>query len=337
LHIQRTLTYETSQMSILKWPKQPWLAFTDEGMELTPDAEEEELSRHFKSDRSYDLFDAKPDGRGPAPLVLLLFEGGVWRWPTIRKDYQRSVLTGVQLRTVSRSPAVFVVLFDLSSVESIGISSSTLSTVVTLAETRLGPSKINEQSGLSGINKTIRSSEQTFLEYGFDKELINVRNATGRLLRASPEQLQHFQVLRYTEGQHYDLHRDYWDPREFPDVDRFTNSEGFWHQRHATLLWYLSGPLLGGETWFPRAHGGPIPSGDWAACDERGVKVGPNNATAVLFYSLRADGDIDEHSWHCGCPVISGTKWAANSWLMNSPFYSHKRGEQISNHELREL
>merc|ERR1739845_129912 len=91
-----------------------------------------------------------------------------------------------------------------------------------------------------------------------------------------------------------DSHRDYWDPREFPDVPRFTNQEGFWHQRHATLLWYLEPPESGGETWFPRAHGGEIPYGQWMACDDRGAKVSPSNATAVLFYSLRSDGDIDE-------------------------------------------
>merc|ERR1712107_172814 len=109
------------------------------------------------------------------------------------------------------------------------------------------------------------------------------------------------------------------DPREFPDVPRFTGPDGFWHQRHATLLWYLDAPDAGGETWFPLAHGGPIPWNEWVACDSRGAKVYPSNATAVLFYSLRADGDIDEYSWHCGCPVKAGTKWAANSWIHNSP------------------
>lgn len=103
-------------------------------------------------------------------------------------------------------------------------------------------------------------------------------------------------------GQHYDTHRDYWDPREFPDLRRFTNHQGFWHQRHATLLWYLQAPEEGGETWFPRAHGGPVPWGEWTACDGRGAKLSPANATAVLFYNLRADGGIDEFSWHCGCP-----------------------------------
>lgn len=42
------------------------------------------------------------------------------------------------------------------------------------------------------------------------------------------------------------------------------------------------------------------------------VKMG-NDSVAILFYSLYSSGDLDTFSWHCGCPVESGTKWAANS------------------------
>merc|ERR1740139_456772 len=223
-------------------------------------------------------------------------------------------MPGVFLRTVSRLPALFEVYVEAQDGEEVGISPDLLANAIELAEQRLGPSMTEGK-----VDKNMRSSEQTFLPYNTNAKLKKLQEATGELLRAPHENLEHLQVLRYTKGQHYDAHRDYWDPREFPDVPRFRNQEGFWHQRHATLLWYLSPPDAGGETWFPRAHGGPIPYGEWTACDGRGAKVSPSNATAVLFYSLRADGDIDEYSWHCGCPVKAGTKWAANSWLRNSP------------------
>ena len=45
----------------------------------------------------------------------------------------------------------------------------------------------------------------------------------------------------------------------------------------------------GGETWFPRAHGGPVPWDDWTACDDRGVKMG-SSSVAILFYSLYSSG-----------------------------------------------
>jgi len=54
------------------------------------------------------------------------------------------------------------------------------------------------------------------------------------------------QVLRYTLGQFYDAHRDYWDPEEFPDKHRFIHPNSkTWYNRHATLLWYLQRPEEG--------------------------------------------------------------------------------------------
>ena len=40
-----------------------------------------------------------------------------------------------------------------------------------------------------------------------------------------------------------------------------------------------------------------------------------------LVESCRVVGaqDVDSYSWHCGCPVLRGTKWAANSWVWNQP------------------
>merc|ERR1740129_1938777 len=198
--------------------------------------------------------------------MLLLFEGGSWRWPTIRIGYRRDVLPGVWLRTVSRQPALFEVKIDTQEQpEGDGeLSIELLSNVVTIAEKRLVPSSMEGK-----VDKAVRSSEQTFLNYREDPRLKKLEAGTLALLRTTAEHLEPLQVLRYRVNQHYDAHRDYWDPREFPNVPRFTNFEGYWHQRFATLLWYLAAPEGGGETWFPRAQGGPIPTGDWMACDKR--------------------------------------------------------------------
>lgn len=34
---------------------------------------------------------------------------------------------------------------------------------------------------------------------------------------------------------------------------------------------------------------------------------------------LRLAGRVDEASMHGGCPVLAGTKWAANLWVWNGP------------------
>jgi len=301
LGIRDTIRYQTTK-GMLEWRKQPWTLFTAQGGELRPGRESKILDKTFEKARK--------------PVTVLLFEGGVWRWPTMHIGYKRKVMPGIFLTTVSRQPALFEVSIeaDKRGGEEDHLRVDLLANVIELSKRQLEPSSTEGK-----VVKQMRSSYQTFLSYDENSDMRRLHAGTAKLLRAPRENLHEFQVLRYTEGQHYDAHRDYWDPREFPDVPRFTSAEGFWQMRHATLLWYLSGPDAGGETWFPRAHGGPVPYGEWMACDSRGAKVSPRNATAVLFYSLRADGDIDEYSWHCGCPVTSGVKWAANSWLSNTP------------------
>ena len=54
------------------------------------------------------------------------------------------------------------------------------------------------------------------------------------------------------------------------------------------------------------------------AC-EKGFRVKPKKGTAILFYSMLSDGNLDEKSLHSGCPVKEGEKWAANWWFYD-PF-----------------
>ena len=42
---------------------------------------------------------------------------------------------------------------------------------------------------------------------------------------------------------------------------------------------------------------------------------------ALLFYSLKPDGESDVASMHTGCPVLAGTKWTATKWIHTLPFH----------------
>ena len=37
----------------------------------------------------------------------------------------------------------------------------------------------------------------------------------------------------------------------------------------------------------------------------------------------RFTGRVDDMALHGGCPVIEGTKWAANLWVWNGPRYGY--------------
>ncbi|CAE8595649.1 unnamed protein product, partial [Polarella glacialis] len=287
----------------LRWPKQSWGLFTEKGERLKLD----------------DLLHARLLFHAG---VVLLFEGGTWRWPGVRVGYERPLLPGVLLRTVALRPALFEFVFDGGAERfdaasgARGLGPELLKDVVRLAEPRL------KRSLTEGEASSIRTSEQAWMSYGAKPDFQRLKDLTEEALRIPRNYFeQDLQVLRYLKGQLYDAHRDYWDPREFPDTERFLHPQsGTWNMRHATVLWFLQSPEAGGDTWFPRAHGGPVPVGEWTACDDRGVKMGGRNGTiAILFYSLYSNGLIDEFSWHCGCPVQEGVKWAANSWVWNQP------------------
>ena len=55
-------------------------------------------------------------------------------------------------------------------------------------------------------------------------------------------------------------------------------------------------------------------------CQTR-LAVRPRQGEALLFYSQLPSGHVDRRSKHGGCPVLEGTKWAANLWVWNGPRY----------------
>lgn len=98
-------------------------------------------------------------------------------------------------------------------------------------------------------------------------------------------------MVRYLQGQEYAPHYDYLDMPEGT------------HQRLMTLLVYLEPATAGGGTSFPRAF------------QDRGLRVRPKRGSALLFYSQRPDGNLDELALHGGQPVSSGVKWVCNLWV----------------------
>jgi len=124
--------------------------------------------------------------------------------------------------------------------------------------------------------------------------------------------VEDLQVLRYEVNQHYHIHHDYFDPTLHRG---FLQGDG--RNRFITAFFYLTDVERGGETCFPMTDD-PRPITDYSDCT-RGLRVPPKRGKAVIFYSLLADGQrnggLDVASWHGGCDVHNGTKWAANYWI----------------------
>jgi len=182
--------------------------------------------------------------------------------------------------------------------------------------------------------KQVRTSSNTFPNAAGDPVLTGIDERVARLLRlrhhrlsvSSPQyinqveaQMEHMQVVNYQPSQNYEAHRDYFPRELYPSWGELQEDKN----RMATVFFYLNDLKedQGGETFFPRAGGGPLPR-NFADCS-LGMKVQPKLGDAILFYSMHAQGvmrgAVDDFSWHGGCTVNYGEKWGANKWIWNYP------------------
>ena len=97
------------------------------------------------------------------------------------------------------------------------------------------------------------------------------------------------QILRYTPGQEYKAHYDYFS----------STSQAAKNNRISTLIMYLNDVEQGGETFFPKLN----------------LSVTPKKGMAVYFEYFYTDNDLNELTLHGGSPVIAGEKWVATQWM----------------------
>ena len=258
--------------------------------------------------------------------IILLMEGGQFLWPGVRIGFQRvvdlSYIPGVPIRGLSRN----------ATIETLSLYPLVLSVKGFLEfeecdyiQDKATPSMVYSEVTLMDQDKgrpssDFRTSQSTFLISRNDELLTGIDDRTASLVRIRKTHQEHVQVLRYGYTEKYDQHCDYFDPSLYKnDPSTLRTIEGGARNRLATVLWDLSDVDMGGETIFPRFNGAPQPS-SLKDCTN-GLKVKPQRGKVIIFYSLKADGSLDELSLHGACPVESQEqiKWAANKWVWSKP------------------
>ncbi len=265
---------------------------------------------------------------------LWLYTGGQFIWPGVRIGHKTRVpipLEGgaekvVVMTTVALRPAAFVLSGFLSDDECDYV--------------RNYASKRMVRSGLATMDSTatedgVRTSTQTFMERGGSAQIRALEERAHNLTRLPYPLGENIQVLRYTEGQKYGAHRDFFSPNDYHKQPQMLKHVEYGaRNRLATVFWYLETVAEGGETFFPRALNESgveyMPwNGDHEDC-YRGIAIKPVRGNAVLFYSIVPDGRLDERALHGGCKPrgASTEKWGANQWIWNHPDRrERKRGE----------
>jgi len=158
------------------------------------------------------------------------------------------------------------------------------------------------------VRNDARRSSQAWLHHA-ESEVVDT--VIARVLQACNISLalrlyvaEDLQVVRYkgshneSEQGYYKEHHDYFPP-EFGEPSQYGYYSRTGTNRVATLLFYLNSVEEGGRTAWPMVN--------------KSVKL--SRGSAVLFYSMLPDGNLDMLSKHKGENVLSGEKWISNVWL----------------------
>ena len=139
------------------------------------------------------------------------------------------------------------------------------------------------------VDEQIRKSETAWLS----TEDPIIRSVVERCVSRTDrpiENCEQLQVLRYTEGGHYNPHQDVF----YQDKNK----------RLYTFIIALNDEYEGGETAFPNLN------------EKYKLKAGD----ALFFHTLDNYGLDTSDALHGGQPVKSGEKWVCNLWVHKYPY-----------------
>lgn len=247
--------------------------------------------------------------------MFLVFQGGQWIWPGVRKGFERVVALdhnkNVTLETLSLHPLVLSVEGFLTMDEC-----DQIQTTASPAMQYSGVALMDKDKGRPASD--FRTSQTTFLSSNSHQFLKSIEHKTASLVRLPVNHQEPVQVLRYGKTEKYDSHHDYFEPSLYQkDSNTLSLIQHGRRNRMITVFWYLSDVAEGGETVFPRVDKVQAPPKQ-IQC-QTGLRVRPQAGKVIIFYSQTPDGAMDPYSLHGACPVKEGVKWAANKWVWNAP------------------
>ncbi|KAI0131484.1 hypothetical protein F4814DRAFT_457309 [Daldinia grandis] len=140
----------------------------------------------------------------------------------------------------------------------------------------------------------------------------------GTMLDPSRDDIGPPQLVRYTAGQRFNRHHDWYD-RPQPTRRGMLGRGKSWN-RIASFFAILEDQCTGGETWFPFVNTTALSKADekgqrlWRNHEDGGLAFKPVAGNALFWVNLLQNGTGDERTVHAGLPVVEGLKTAMNIW-----------------------
>ncbi|KAF2894498.1 hypothetical protein ILUMI_11698 [Ignelater luminosus] len=136
-----------------------------------------------------------------------------------------------------------------------------------------------------GTETIYRVSKVTWLHR---KAMLKLQRRMELMTNLDMESAENIQVGIYGIAGHY-----------LPHYDTGLAKNAAPYRRLATLLFYMSDTKKGGATVFTNLK----------------LAVWPKKGSAVFWYNLKPDYEVDTRSLHAGCPLYVGTKSVLNIWI----------------------
>lgn len=142
--------------------------------------------------------------------------------------------------------------------------------------------------GTTREENEVRTSSSTFIDETENVVVARIEKRIEAVMNIPIAHGEGLQILRYTPGQQYKAHHDF-----FSAKSNVTNN------RISTLVMYLNDVEQGGETFFPHLN----------------FSVAPRKGMAVYFEYFYNDPTLNDLTLHGGAPVEIGEKWVATQWM----------------------
>jgi len=145
------------------------------------------------------------------------------------------------------------------------------------------------------VTSDYRTSETADLHYFPTELILDIDDKLEALTELDPFIGEAMQAQKYTPGQYYKEHWDFFPPREKKQYKVYCEWMG---QRTWTTMMYLNDVEEGGETYFKHLN----------------LKVKPEPGLLLAWNNLYRDGKPNYKTMHEALPPIKGDKYVITKW-----------------------
>ena len=144
--------------------------------------------------------------------------------------------------------------------------------------------KMSAVSNGNKVQSEFRTSKSCHFQAGENADIDKIVKNICDMLNLKSEQIEPVQMTRYSVGEEYKYHYDYFKSDHV-------------NQRHYTIVIYLNDDYDGGCTAFPYSK-----------------KFQPVQGNALIWSNLNFDNTVNTQTLHAGQPVLKGTKYILTVW-----------------------